>query len=60
MYSWQCPLCDETVSAAHQKNLNPLVTHHQKKECPFRDIPAEKRPLNEKDKKFLEELKVGW
>lgn len=60
MYTWQCPVCDEAISTGLRRNLDVLVREHMRVECPFRDIPAEKRPLNKEDKKFLEELKVGW
>jgi hypothetical protein len=60
MPTWICRLCSESVSSAFERNLSVLADEHRKFLCPYRNLPLEDLPLNAKDQKFLEELKVGW
>jgi hypothetical protein len=60
MCTWRCHRCGETVSSAFMRNLHLLTKEHQDFMCPYRNLPLEDLPLDDGDKKFLEELKVGW
>lgn len=60
MHKWICGLCGLCVSSAFERNLALLVREHKNLECPERDTPREKLPLNRADQRFLEELKIHW
>jgi hypothetical protein len=57
---WTCDLCGACITSAFPRNLNLLVNEHVDALCPYKDRPADQRPLNARDAKFLEELKVAW